>query len=63
MKQELSNVFLFTAKEVASVLGISEAEVKRKRAAGEIGCYKFGYKTYRFSRQHIDDFLQSVEVS
>ena len=50
---------LLTVDEVAEYLRLNRETVLRKARRGEIPAIKIGYKSYRFSRDQIDDWLKA----
>jgi excisionase family DNA binding protein len=51
-----------TPEQVAEILGISRTEVIRQVRLGRLHCFKINRVTYKFTRQHIQDYLGQVEV-
>ena len=49
---------LLTADEVAEYLRLNRETVLRKARKGEIPAIKMGYKSYRFHKDQIDDWLK-----
>lgn len=56
----MSNLQLFTIKEVASTLGVSTNVVHNYIRAGKIDSLKMG-GSRRFTQKHIEDFIKSLE--
>lgn len=53
---------LFTIKEAASHLGVSEEEVKRLVDIGEIPAYKIGGSFLRFRREQLDAIRSEISL-
>ena len=49
---------LLTTDEVAEYLRLNRETVLRKARKGEIPAIKMGYKSYRFHKDQIDDWLK-----
>jgi excisionase family DNA binding protein len=49
---------LLTADEVAECLRLNRETVLRKARRGEIPAIKMGYRSYRFYKDQIDDWLK-----
>ena len=47
-----------TLKEAAEYLNISRSALWIKRKNGEIGYYRIGDKTVRFSKEQLEEFLE-----
>ena len=54
-------VHLHDVTYVQELLGCSAAKVFQLAARGELGSYKTGHRSIRFSDQHIADFLARHE--
>ncbi len=54
---------LLTVNEVAEYLRLNRETVLRKARKGEIPAIKIGYRSYRFYRHQIDDWLRREVVS
>jgi PTS system nitrogen regulatory IIA component len=50
---------LLTAGEVAEYLRLNRETVLRKARKGEIPAIKMGYRSYRFYKDQIDDWLKA----
>ena len=54
---------LLTVNEVAEYLRLNRETVLRKARKGQIPAIKMGYRTYRFYKDQIDDWLRREAVS
>ena len=52
---------LLTAKQVASILNISTSTVRRLCRDGELQCLRLGFRTVRFYRSDVEEFLKRSE--
>ena len=48
---------LYTAQEVAKILGVSERTIYRALRSGHISCHRLGAKTLRFTDEDIQSFV------
>ena len=53
---------LLTVEEVAAYLRINRETVVRKARKGEIPAVKIGYRSYRFHKEQIDEWLMRQTV-
>ena len=58
---ELSSVTLLTMDEVAELLKVDKATIRKWRQDGKLQCYKISPKTIRFSVKHIAELLKRFE--
>ena len=54
---------LLTASEVAEYLRLNRETVLRKARKGEIPAIKMGYRSYRFYKEQIDQWLRGEAIS
>jgi excisionase family DNA binding protein len=51
---------VFTSSQAALYLGVSLATIRRWTDAGHIGCYRTPGGQRRFSREQLEDFIDSM---
>ena len=52
---------LYTEAEVCAMLDLSPSQLKEKRDRGEISCFHVHAKVYKYSDDHVLDYLKSRE--
>lgn len=53
----------YTPAEVATMLECSKSTVRRWIHNGDLGCHKFGSRTYRISFKDFDTFIRRMKLS
>lgn len=54
----MATTTMFTAKQVAEMLGMTERWIRKKTAEGEIGCYRLGNRV-RYTEEQVQAWLMT----